>query len=719
MQSDLRKQSFFLGPWRIKPMLNRIKGPSGTVVLEPRLMRMLVFLVENAGDVVSRDALMEAVWEGTIISESSLTSSISELRRILKDDPQNPRFIETIRKRGYRMIAPFTLVEDIPTVASSALSVSGDGYAGSVQEFIVDEGVSRNAMWGIGGLLIAVLVLASGYLWIQTGSKGEARITPLTTLPGIELGPVFSPDGSRVAFVRLDGAADRADIYVQTVEDGVATRLTNLRGAALYPAWSPDGERIAFVWNRPDACSIFITSSLGGAVRKLIDLNHTVRHLDWVSQGDWLVFSYAADADDSNRIYRLHTTTLHLEPITSPQIEEADIWPIVSPDGEEVAFQRMTSSQSMDLFVLGMQSDAKPKRLTFDDKPIFGHDWTPDGKRVLFAAMREQQQGIWDIAASGGTPDLVRVANQHETAYLRVAPHRNRMTYVQWQTDVNLWQLPGPKANPNQGATRLPMASTYAEGYADYSPDGFQIVFVSDRSGTAELWKTDLTNEQTVRLTRLENPTLTRPRWSPSGRRIAFEMRTNGQADIYIIDATGGIPQQATHSDYDEIAPSWSADGTSLYYGSNQTGAWQVWEQERATGKTTQITQDGGYIAHATPDGKALYLTKNSVPAIYRYSLEDASYRAVTDTLTNQNADSFVTGRSGLYYTAWDLSTGVFRFYLLPYEEEDPLELAHFPRNLYFYYYQWGMAVSPDERALIVSHIDQGESNLMLADNLY
>jgi len=124
MQTDLSRQSFYLGPWHIQPMLNRMEGASGTIVLEPRLMRMLVYLVEHAGAVVSRDELMEAVWEGTIISESSLTSSISELRRLLQDDPQNPRFIETIRKRGYRLVASFTLVDEVPVVTPAPLSMA-------------------------------------------------------------------------------------------------------------------------------------------------------------------------------------------------------------------------------------------------------------------------------------------------------------------------------------------------------------------------------------------------------------------------------------------------------------------------------------------------------------------------------------------------------------------------------------------------------------------
>lgn len=713
----MEESPFRIAEWQVQPMRNRIVGPSGAVALEPRLIRILTYLAAHAEEVVSRDALMEAVWEDTVISESSLTSSISELRRLLGDDPHAPRFIETIRKRGYRLIAPVRLLSE-----ADAKNKVEELDAHSMLRLHRSEAQRSSSMssWMLGAM-VAIVLFSSALVaaWQSGHAPSESRITPLTTLPGVEIGPVFSPDGSRVAFVRLDGEADRADIYVQTVEDGVAKRLTNIRGAALYPAWSPDGERIAFVWNRADACSIYLTSSLGGAIRKLVDLNHTLRQLDWAPQGDWLVFSYAAADDVSNRIYRLHTTTLALEALTNPPMEAADVWPLFSPDGTQVAFRRTTSAASADLFLMPFASGAPPQQLTFADEPIFGHDWTPRGKRILFAALREGQQGLWEIKASGGTPRLVRASAQNETAYLRTAPQANRLTYVAWQTDVNLWALPGPLAPTRTAPQRLPVASTYTEGHADYAPNGEHIVFVSDRSGAAELWRANLRTQETMRLTSLGNATLTRPQWSPDGQHIAFEMRTDGQAGIYLIDAAGGRVEQLTASTYDEVGPSWSSDGRFLYFSSNREGMWQIWKRELTTGMEIQVTQDGGYMAHEAPSGASLYLTRDQPPVIYEYRLADSTYHARADALTNQDADSFTVGKTGLYYTRWDVQAGVFRFYVVPHGEAVPVELAHFPRNLYYFYYAWGIAVSPDEQTILVSHIDQGESNLMLADNLY
>ncbi len=97
---------FDLGGWRVQPSLNRLARDGSTVRLEPKMMDVLAVLARHAGRVVSKDDLTAAVWPGVFVSDSVLTRAIAGLRRALDDDAQRPRFIETIAKRGYRLIAP-------------------------------------------------------------------------------------------------------------------------------------------------------------------------------------------------------------------------------------------------------------------------------------------------------------------------------------------------------------------------------------------------------------------------------------------------------------------------------------------------------------------------------------------------------------------------------------------------------------------------------------
>lgn len=89
----------------VEPSLNSVAGPAGTVRLEPKVMQVLVRLAENAGEVVSKERLMRSVWPDAFVSDDVLTRCISELRRTFGDDAKEPRFIQTIPKSGYRLIA--------------------------------------------------------------------------------------------------------------------------------------------------------------------------------------------------------------------------------------------------------------------------------------------------------------------------------------------------------------------------------------------------------------------------------------------------------------------------------------------------------------------------------------------------------------------------------------------------------------------------------------
>ncbi len=107
------QQGFLLGPWRVEPLVGTLTGPENeSYRLEPKVMDALVVLVEQAGDVVPRDKLAEAVWNGNPVSDERLRHVIADLRRALNDDRGNPKYIETIPKRGYRLIGQVRLLKD-------------------------------------------------------------------------------------------------------------------------------------------------------------------------------------------------------------------------------------------------------------------------------------------------------------------------------------------------------------------------------------------------------------------------------------------------------------------------------------------------------------------------------------------------------------------------------------------------------------------------------
>jgi TolB-like protein/DNA-binding winged helix-turn-helix (wHTH) protein len=152
------ENAFQIASWLARPSLNTVSLNEKTVHLEPKMMEVLVCLAEHAGETVLKEKLIQAVWPDTFVTDDVLTRSISELRRVFEDDAREPRFIQTIPKRGYRLLAPVTpLSSSAPTVAlHESPAPTQDTAAGVPQR---EPWLPRAAV--IGGLAAFLLALSA------------------------------------------------------------------------------------------------------------------------------------------------------------------------------------------------------------------------------------------------------------------------------------------------------------------------------------------------------------------------------------------------------------------------------------------------------------------------------------------------------------------------------------------------------------------------------
>jgi len=118
-----------VGPWTVVPSANELCRSEGTAHLEPKAMAVLLLLAARAGEAVSREALLDAVWPRIVVGDEALTQVVIKLRKALGDDPRAPRYIETIPKRGYRLIAPVTRADLVTVLARRRSRVPAIGVA--------------------------------------------------------------------------------------------------------------------------------------------------------------------------------------------------------------------------------------------------------------------------------------------------------------------------------------------------------------------------------------------------------------------------------------------------------------------------------------------------------------------------------------------------------------------------------------------------------------
>ena len=168
MDSDFR-----VGTWLVQPRLNSVSQNGIGARLEPKAMQVLMRLAESADDVVSKDRLLRAVWGDTFVTEDVLTRSISALRRAFHDSAQKPRFIQTIPKGGYRLIAPVEWMDRKPEVESLAVLPFVNATGNSDLEYLSDGLTDSITHWL--SQLPQVRVMARSTAYRYKGREGEAQ----------------------------------------------------------------------------------------------------------------------------------------------------------------------------------------------------------------------------------------------------------------------------------------------------------------------------------------------------------------------------------------------------------------------------------------------------------------------------------------------------------------------------------------------------------------
>jgi Tol biopolymer transport system component len=440
--------------------------------------------------------------------------------------------------------------------------------------------------------------------------------------------------------------------------------------------------------------------------------------LAWSPDGKWLVVPDRASPKQPTALYLVSADSGEKRKLTSPPSSSVgDGNPAFSSDGRTLAFSRHFSLLVSELYLLPLSgdltTDGELKRLTFEQRQSFSPVWSLDGRDLVFVSGSQHHRGLWRTAASGaGAPEPLPFAGI-SAVDPTISRQGRRLAYAQRLWDVNIWraEIPGP-----HGKVSPPMnliSSTFLDHLPQYSPDGKRIAFESYRSGSAEIWVCNSDGSGASQLTRFGGPETQHPRWSADGKRLVFDSRPEGTGEIYVIGSQGGRPQRLTHDPAEDGAASWSRDGQWIYFASNRSGEAQVWKMPANGGEAVRVSREGGYSPFESSDGRAVYYIKadKEVTCLRKVPVEGGEESQVLGSIYAHN---FAVVNRGVYFIPGPEEAGRFSVLFFSFATGQVKQIAELQKTP-----MYGFSVSPDERWILYTQLDQAGSDLMLVENFH
>ncbi len=361
----------------------------------------------------------------------------------------------------------FQHIDDVKIILDELKRVDPGGF-GEVPSTLKTQGTRRRKMvWMASATAILIAVSFAAWRLLRTSGPDlpEQRIMPITSYPGNEENPSFSPDGAEVVFSWDKPGVGNPDIYRKLIGPGEPLRLTSDPARDISPAWSPDGRSIAFVRDSGGPkWEILMLPALGGQERKLAEVTRPYEmdgpFIAWTPDGTALVIMDRDPPGAPSGLFLLSAVSRERRRLTSPPAgAHGDSSMSFSPDGRNLAFIRSTAVAVDDgLYVLSFSPGFSPKgetrRLCFD-QARFGccPVWTPDGREIIFLSRQSGGGQLRRLLLFGNDPPRPLAITGDVRATLAISRQGNRLAYGVGMDDRDIWSLdisgaPGKARSP-------------------------------------------------------------------------------------------------------------------------------------------------------------------------------------------------------------------------------------------------------------------------------
>jgi Tol biopolymer transport system component/DNA-binding winged helix-turn-helix (wHTH) protein len=697
------------------------------VKLQGQPFKVLTILLENAGEVVPREELQRRVWGPDVIVdfEHSLGGAIKKIREALGDSAENPRFVETLARRGFRFIAPVRSAEEpvqglskpwvnavsTPTSAGPSVELATATLSPTVE---YSAAVPRKktvyiiaaVCFGVGVLLTAAITR----FWDPQRAEVLPRISQITedglvyspADPSIETLPASVTDGVHIftSYIQ-DGRVVLAQVSTSTGEFHIL-QLPSEIGVPEINDLSPDGSKL-LVRSHLTAESVqplWIVPVDGGSASRVP--NVLVQDATWMADGKSILYASGS---------QLAVVSLEDgKSVPFATVPGRAFWPRWSPDGKLLRFTLINPvDHTSSLWEIS--ADQHVARQSLKNWSVPANEccgtWTSDGKYFVFQTTKDDHTDLWKLNGSSIAKPL-QVTNG---PFNYEAPASGRkgeqVFFVGHQSRSNLEQY---DVSRKEFVPRR-----------DFLSDAGRVSFSRDRQWVAwtgqvgHLWRAHADGTDKIRLTP-ESMFVFLAAWSPDGSRLALMARGPGAAwKIYIVHADGSGLECLTTQDHNVGDPSFSPDGESIVFGrvtdmmGQESGRRSLEVLDLATRHITDVPGSQGFFSPRwSPDGRfiaALTLDQQKV------MLFDVATHVWSTLTASSAADPVWSADSkALYIHSYMAGTEpIYRVSVPDGRMEEVASLKNFPVGRTGQYFFSGLA--PDDVLLV--------STIISSNNLY
>jgi eukaryotic-like serine/threonine-protein kinase len=481
--------------FRLDTVLQVLLAPTGEpVALPSRAFETLRYLVERSGELVEKSTLMKAVWPRAVVEENNLNQCIFTLRRLLGEEAGERRFILTIPGRGYKFVAPVTVVSNGRYEPhANADSLAGQFVPAATPPDpavrVAQDASSRARQrrpWMITAVAFAAIAIAAAMMLMNSRRRpitSPAEYEALTDVADIATAPALSPDGRLLAFIKGDGPfLSAGQVWLKLLPDGEPVQLTHASGLIFAPTFTPDGTHVAYsaIDQRPGSTwDTWIVPITGGESTRLLPN----------ASGLSYIGSHAV-------MYSEFKTGLHLGLVSSLD-DRSQHREIYLPDHERgMAHYSYLSPDRKAVLVVEMDRTAnwQCRLVPFDGSSVGtvvgpagaceSAAWSPSGKWMYFSVQMAGHSHLWRQRYPDGVPQQVTFGPADEETVVCAPDGRSLLTSLGREQSA-IWM---------HDANNERLLTTESYAFSPWlSADARRVYFLSARSSTepSALWRLD------------------------------------------------------------------------------------------------------------------------------------------------------------------------------------------------------------------------------------